>query len=114
MCREQYQENPIPLTEMSQDTGIPQQTLQEWLQDVMNRVKEERNAIIKRLDLLGWTQEEISEALKRRWLEAKGTSQRQVSEILAEIPSPVFPLKSDIDKLGIAETVKRYNGSSRP
>jgi hypothetical protein len=63
-----------------------------------------------RLDLLGWTQQEISDKLQELWPDAKGTDQAQVSRFHAENENFIFALKTDLAKGHEPKTIaQRYN-----
>jgi hypothetical protein len=57
----------------------------------------DRDSLITRLDLLGWTQQEISDRLTELFPEAKGTSDRSVRHILGKNGQSDFCRKIDSD-----------------
>ena len=70
--------------EIADALGVRRQTVSNWVSDIKLKQKTERQAVIYRLNLLGWAQEEIAEAL--------GLTQQAVSEklqVLAELPKLV-------------------------
>lgn len=80
--------NPdITEQEIADALGVPRRTVGDWVKDIKLRQKAEREAVIYKLNSLGWTQEEIGEAL--------GLSQSTVSEkisVLAELPKVINSL----------------------
>jgi len=63
--------------EIGRALGVCARTVREWVRDIKARQRAEREAIVYRLNLLGWTQEEMAEAI--------GRTQQRVSQILQEM-----------------------------
>ncbi|MBA7704820.1 hypothetical protein ES703_113639 [subsurface metagenome] len=67
--------------EIADALGVLRRTVSNWVSDIKLKQKAERQAVIYRLNLLGWAQEEIAEAL--------GLTHQAISEklqVLAELP----------------------------
>lgn len=67
--------------EIADALGVLRRTVSNWVSDIKLKQKAETQAVIYRLDLLGWTREEIAEAV--------GLTHQAVSEklqVLAELP----------------------------
>jgi len=64
--------------EIADALGVQRRTVSNWVSDIKLKQKAERQAVIYRLNLLGWTQEEIAEAL--------GLTHQAVSEKLSVLP----------------------------
>jgi len=65
-----------PKEEIGQSLGQSQQRISEWTADIRARQTANRDCLIKKLSLLGWTQEEIGQKV--------GIAQRTVSHILSQ------------------------------
>lgn len=61
---------------IAKDLSVPERTAQEWIKDILSARREERDVLIFRLALLGWTQEEIGQQV--------GLTQKAVSLVLEE------------------------------
>ncbi len=59
---------------LSEKLGVAQQTVNTWISDIRARQKSDRNAVILRLNILGWTQAQIADVAK--------LSRSRVSEIV--------------------------------
>jgi len=57
--------------------GVPRSTLNQWVSDIKQKHVASRDAIIARLNLLGWSQEEIGEVVE--------LTQQAVAVILQEM-----------------------------
>jgi len=76
--------------EIADALGVSQQTVSSWVSDIKLMQKAERQAIVYRLNSLGWTQQEIGEKI--------GLTQRAVSDKIENLPELVKLLKSLLDR----------------
>jgi len=63
--------------EIADALGVSRQTVSNWVKDIKLRQKAEREAIVYRLSLLEWTQEEMAKAI--------GKTQQRIGQILQEM-----------------------------
>ena len=90
-ARKICEKNPdITSKEIASAFGVSPRTVREWVNDIKARQKAEREAIVYRLNLLGWTQEEMAEAI--------GRAQQRVSQILQEMADLPKLVKSFLDR----------------
>jgi len=82
--------------EIADALGVSRQAVSNWVSDIKLSQKAEREAIVYKLNLLGWTQEEIGGAI--------GKSQDRVSQVLREMPELAKLVKSFLDR---GESVKK-------
>lgn len=91
IAREIYTANPDYSQEkVAECLGVSQPTVSGYVKDILARKTEERASIIARLSLLGWTQEEIGEAV--------GCSQDNASLLLRGLSKPIELVKTDLSK----------------
>jgi hypothetical protein len=90
-------------------TGLSEPTIRKYLASHMAAFEETRNAAIHRLARLGWTQEEIAEALKRRWPEG-AVNQSGVGRLLNEIQKVADSIKTDLARDIPPETIAKRAG----
>jgi hypothetical protein len=110
VCQAQYQHFPgCGFRLLMEQTGLSEPTIRKYLAPLMAEFEETRNAAMQRLALLGWTQDEIAEALKRKWPEG-AISQRHVSRILDEIATVSEMSKSDLARGITPETIAKRSG----
>jgi len=65
-ARKICERNPdIKEQEIADILGVRRRTVSEWVKDIKARQKAEREAVVYRLNLLGWTQEEMAKAVAR-------------------------------------------------
>ena len=107
LAREIYQANP----EYSQATianqlARSQQSVSEYLSDLIAKSKEETLSKVLTLDRLGWTQAEIAEVI--------GVTHQRVSQFLQEIPDLVKLAKTQLDSGLPVEEVADRNRISIP
>jgi hypothetical protein len=111
-ARQVYEDNlGFPLKTLAQYTGVTQKTARGWVADLLNQFEETKQAIVNRLNFLGWTQREISEKLEELFPEAKGVSIHTVNDICYESGNDDFRNKilADISKgLPIPKAAQRY------
>ncbi len=112
VAREIYQDNMgFPVKKLAQYAGVTEKTAKEYVQDILAKYKETRDSIIRRLNLLGWTQEEISDRLKEMFPDGKGISRESVKVFLAENGNDHFlPISSELDKGHSPETIAQRFG----
>jgi len=90
-ARKICEKNPdVTSKEIASALGIPPRTVSEWVKDIKLRQKAKREAVVYRLNLLGWTQEEMADAI--------GRSQRRVGQILEEMADLPKFLKMFLDR----------------
>lgn len=108
VCRDQYEQFPgTSFRLLMECTKLSEPTIRKYLGDLLHEFDLARNAGIERLSLLGWTQEEIAETLKRVWPEG-AVQQKQVSNILVENEKVLFSTKTDFAKnVSITSLAKR-------
>jgi hypothetical protein len=53
-----------------------------YVEDLLAKFEDDKNSVMLRLKMLGWTQREISEKLQELWPDAKGTSLERVNSCL--------------------------------
>ncbi len=70
--------------------GVRQSTVSNWVSDIKLKQKAERQAVIYRLNLLGWTQEEIAEAL--------GLTQQAIAEKIQILSELLKLVKTFLDR----------------
>lgn len=63
--------------EIAKGLGVPRTTLNDWVRDIKHKHEASKQSIITRLDMLGWTQSDIGNAV--------GLSQQRTAEILLEM-----------------------------
>lgn len=103
IARELYEQNPkINLAIIGLCLGRPQQRISEWLRDLTDRQKQQREWDLEILRRLGWTQREMGDAL--------GLSRPRVSERLSALPDSVKPTKTQLAKTHqIEDVAQTYN-----
>ena len=96
---EQYTAMPgTPIVTLAKYLGVSRDTAKKYIASLVAKFEETRNTIIMRLDLLGWTQQEISDKLKELFPDADGVSQDSVSIFLREMSNSTFLVKNEIGK----------------
>lgn len=93
-AREVYNSNPgFPISALIKYCDIPRKKASLWINDLVASFQEKKNTIIERLNMLGWTQQEIADKLQEIYPEAKGTSQDEVSRLLRKSGENNFCVK---------------------
>ena len=80
-----------------------------YVEDLLAKFEDDKNTVMLRLKMLGWTQEEISDKLKELCPDAKGTSQDEVSRCLRKNGDDNFCVNilSDLSKGHSIDTVAK-------
>jgi len=96
-ARKICEKNPdVTEQEIADALGASRQTVSNWVSDIKLMQKAERQAIVYRLNSLGWTQQEIGEKI--------GLTQQAVSEKIQNLPELAKLVKSLLDR---GESVER-------
>lgn len=111
VAKDAYKEKPgIAVKILAQYIGVSEPTAKKYIEDLIAEFDENKRSVIMRLDMLGWTQQEISDKLKELWPDAKGTSRVSVTEFLSENEDLVFSTKKELAKGYTPKLIaQRYN-----
>lgn len=110
-AQDQFRQHPgSPIKEIAKYIGVSPKTAKSYIKPLLAEFEETKRSIIMRLDMLGWTQDEMSDMLQAKFPEAQGTTQMAISRFLNENGNFRFRLKNDFDLGHSPETIaKRHN-----
>lgn len=84
-AREIYENNlGFPMKRLIEFLGVTHRKARGYVEDLLAKFEDDKNSVMLRLDMLGWTQEEISQKLQELWPDAKGTTRESVSKALVK------------------------------
>jgi hypothetical protein len=112
VCRECFEANEgIPIKTLASYCSVTFRKAKDFLGELLGKFEETKKSHTIRLDMLGWTQQEIADQLKTIWPEAIGTSQDEVSRFLRKNGNDNFCvniqtlLSSDLTPKTVSERV---------
>jgi hypothetical protein len=84
-AREIYENNlGFPMKRLIEFLGVTHRKARDYFKDLLAKFEDDKNSVIIKLKMLGWSQEEISEKIIELWPDAKGTSRQSVSDFITE------------------------------
>jgi len=110
-AQDQYKQYPgTAIKTIARLAGVSEPTAKKYIEAMIAEFEETKRSVIMRLNMLGWTQQEISDKLQELWPDAKGTSQPVINEFLSENEDFSFQIKTDLAKGHEPKTIaQRYN-----